>query len=195
MKTVILANAPGTELAPLSDQYCTALLPVTGKPLIEHTAESLALAGVEEAFVVVSPHADRVESLLGMGDKWGMKLEYVLTRGDESTSGILRDLKQKLGDEVLLLYADQIRTPFLSTFMEQSASNHPQTSVMATVNEKPTGALIIQLSDTVPFDLRVLTLAHLPLLLGDFSGLECLLLLPFQHLLTSDFGLLFLHVF
>ncbi|MEM7234847.1 MAG: NDP-sugar synthase [Planctomycetota bacterium] len=155
MKTVILANAPGTELAPLSDQYCTALLPVTGKPLIEHTAESLALAGVEEAFVVVSPHADRVESLLGMGDKWGMKLEYVLTRGDESTSEILRDLKQKLGDEVLLLYADQIRTPFLSTFMEQAASNHPQTSVMATVSEKPTGALIVQLNELDQFDLPV----------------------------------------
>lgn len=61
MKTLIFAAGLGTRLKPLTDTMPKALVPVCGRPLIEHVSRKLKASGVESAVVNVHHFADMVE--------------------------------------------------------------------------------------------------------------------------------------
>jgi len=61
---MVLAGGLGTRMKPLTDTLPKALVPVAGRPLIDHTLDRLAEAGVERAVVNVHHFADQVEDHL-----------------------------------------------------------------------------------------------------------------------------------
>lgn len=61
MKAMIFAAGLGTRLKPLTDTLPKALVPVCGKPLIEHVARKLLASGIDEAVVNIHYFADKVE--------------------------------------------------------------------------------------------------------------------------------------
>ena len=61
MKAMIFAAGLGTRLKPLTDTLPKALVPVCGKPLIEHVARKLQNAGVDDVVVNIHYFADKVE--------------------------------------------------------------------------------------------------------------------------------------
>ncbi len=74
MKAMIFAAGLGTRLKPITDTLPKALVPVGGKPLIEHVARKLKAAGVEEAVVNVHHFADKVEDWIGDQNIMKMKV-------------------------------------------------------------------------------------------------------------------------
>ena len=69
MKAMIFAAGLGTRLKPLTDTLPKALVPVCGRPLIEHVCRKLARAGISEAVVNVHHFAGQVEDWLA-GQDW-----------------------------------------------------------------------------------------------------------------------------
>jgi len=69
MKAVIFAAGLGTRLKPLTDTLPKALVPVCGKPLIEHVARKLFSAGIDEVVVNIHYFADKVEQWVA-GEEW-----------------------------------------------------------------------------------------------------------------------------
>jgi NDP-sugar pyrophosphorylase family protein len=61
MKAMIFAAGLGTRLKPITDTLPKALVPVCGKPLIEHICRKLMSAGISEAVVNVHHFADKIE--------------------------------------------------------------------------------------------------------------------------------------
>ena len=68
MKAMIFAAGLGTRLKPITDTLPKALVPVGGKPLIEHVCRKLKAAGVEDAVVNVHHFAEKVESWIAGQD-------------------------------------------------------------------------------------------------------------------------------
>lgn len=64
MKAMIFAAGLGTRLKPLTDTLPKALVPVYGKPLIEHVFRKLSAAGIDDFVVNVHHFADKVEQWL-----------------------------------------------------------------------------------------------------------------------------------
>lgn len=69
MKAMIFAAGLGTRLKPITDTLPKALVPVCGKPLLEHVCRKLADAGISEAVVNVHHFADKVEDWMA-GQDW-----------------------------------------------------------------------------------------------------------------------------
>jgi MurNAc alpha-1-phosphate uridylyltransferase len=61
---MVLAAGLGTRMRPLTDTMPKPLVPVGGKPLINHVLDRLAAAGVETAVVNVHHFADQIEQHL-----------------------------------------------------------------------------------------------------------------------------------
>lgn len=61
MKAMIFAAGLGTRLKPLTDTLPKALVPVCGKPLLEHVARKLLASGISEAVVNIHYFADKIE--------------------------------------------------------------------------------------------------------------------------------------
>jgi len=120
MRVIILADRLGRELPPLCDSTCPALLPLAGKPVLEHALDLLAAAGLKKAVVVIGPFAEQIRAFLGDGRRWGMAFDYWATRGEEEPAAVLAQLSKAPGD-TLFLRGDMLRTPCLAEFLAQAA--------------------------------------------------------------------------
>ncbi|SDW55008.1 NDP-sugar pyrophosphorylase, includes eIF-2Bgamma, eIF-2Bepsilon, and LPS biosynthesis proteins [Thiocapsa roseopersicina] len=107
-QAVLFADRLGSELIPLTERTSVALLPVAGKPMIEHALESLAKAGIRRILVVVSPFADEIQRVIGDGTRWGLRLTYTLTRGEEDPTAVIDRLGTRLDGPIVALRGDLI---------------------------------------------------------------------------------------
>lgn len=60
-KAMIFAAGLGTRLKPLTDSMPKALVPIAGKPLLQHTLEKLRAAGIHDVVINVHHFADMIE--------------------------------------------------------------------------------------------------------------------------------------
>ncbi|OQW93223.1 MAG: hypothetical protein BWK79_12295 [Beggiatoa sp. IS2] len=134
MKAIIFADRNGNELLPLTERTCVALLPIAAKPLIEYTLEALLTAGIHEVILVISAFADQLEKHLGTGERWGLQIEYVLSRGQELPSEMLVRLGSQLTEtEYLLLRADILRSAPIEPILAQ-AQLQPDKQFVVTID-------------------------------------------------------------
>jgi len=104
---VILAAGLGTRLLPLTENRPKAMIPVGGRPLIDHLLSALRDSGIERAIVVIGHGGERVASFVGDGSKWRMEVEYAIQRTYSGTADALRAAEGLLReDSFLLAYGD-----------------------------------------------------------------------------------------
>ncbi len=63
-KAMVLAAGLGTRMRPLTDRTPKPLVPVYGRPLLDHVLDALAVAGIPEAVVNVHHLAEQIEAHL-----------------------------------------------------------------------------------------------------------------------------------
>ena len=75
MKAMIFAAGLGTRLQPLTGKMPKALVPVSGKPLLEHVIEKLKDAGFDEIIVNVHHFSGQVVRFLAEKNNFGIRIE------------------------------------------------------------------------------------------------------------------------
>ena len=73
---VILAAGRGTRMGALTDLTPKPLLPLKGRPIIEHILTGLRAAGVDETVIITGYRGEQIETYLGNGTRLGMRLSY-----------------------------------------------------------------------------------------------------------------------
>ncbi|KIJ68987.1 hypothetical protein HYDPIDRAFT_36093 [Hydnomerulius pinastri MD-312] len=97
LQAVILADSFNKRFTPLTTHKPRCLLPVCNAPLLDWTFESLALAGVQEIFVICRSHADLVKAAI-KNSKWskpsaGLKIVPIVTAKETFSPGdAMRDI-------------------------------------------------------------------------------------------------------
>ncbi len=76
MKAMIFAAGLGTRLKPLTDTMPKALVPVEGKPLLQHAIEKLKAAGFNEIIVNVHHFAEQIIDFVEENDRFGVRIEF-----------------------------------------------------------------------------------------------------------------------
>lgn len=74
MKAMIFAAGLGTRLKPFTDHMPKALVPVAGKPMLEHVINKLKSAGVDEIVINVHHFAQQIIDFLKEKDNFGIKI-------------------------------------------------------------------------------------------------------------------------
>ncbi len=111
-KAVILAAGKGTRMGDLTRAKPKPLLPVQGKPILEHILEGLRSVGLREFFVVTRYCAEQVEAALGDGSRWGVSIHYGRQGDLPGTGKAVEPAREFVGDEPFLLtYGDILVKP------------------------------------------------------------------------------------
>lgn len=76
MKAMILAAGRGERMRPLTDHTPKPLLLAGGKPLVVWHLERLAQAGFSEVVINLAHLGEQIESALGSGETWGLRIRY-----------------------------------------------------------------------------------------------------------------------
>lgn len=110
MKGILLAGGSGSRLFPTSKSVSKQLLPVYDKPTIYYPLSTLMLAGIREILVISTPRdTPLIESLLGDGNKFGLKLSYKVQPNPEGIAQaflLAEDFLQ--GSPVCLILGDNL---------------------------------------------------------------------------------------
>ena len=108
MKAMILAAGHGERMRPLSDVTPKPLLQAGGKPLIVWTLERLRDGGIREIVINHAHLGAQIESALGDGDRYGVRIRYSPEREALETAGGIANALDLLGDSPFIAVAGDI---------------------------------------------------------------------------------------
>lgn len=126
MKAMILAAGYGKRLQPLTNKIPKPLLPVAGKPLLQHHIERLAAIGVTDLVINISWLAEQIESYFGDGSDYGVNIIWSRESEPLETGGGIHKALPLLGDQPFLLINGDVWTdfPFLSAVNYSLRADH-----------------------------------------------------------------------
>jgi dTDP-glucose pyrophosphorylase len=84
---VIMAGGRGTRLRPHTDDCPKPLLPVAGRPLLEHIIEGASREGFRRFVISVHYLGSKIEAHVGDGRQWGVDVDYIREESPLGTAG------------------------------------------------------------------------------------------------------------
>lgn len=143
MRALVFADRLGAELDPLTEKMSVPLLPVAGKELLIYAIEELAFAGIRDIVIVSTAHGEQVgASSLGDGQRWGVSIRYVLSRGEEPPSALWPRINLADAEALIAFRGDVLRSPAAETFLSQ-AQNKTGSYAFCGGDEDPRGSLFL----------------------------------------------------
>jgi dTDP-glucose pyrophosphorylase len=106
LDALIMAGGRGERLRPDTDDLPKPLIPVGGKPIIEHTLALLSRFGIQHVAISVNYLRDRIMEHLGNGDRFGLHIRYVREDAPLGTAGALALLDGLHHDALLMMNSD-----------------------------------------------------------------------------------------
>ena len=108
MQVVILAGGLGTRLMSVAPNTPKALVPVAGRPFIEHQFELLKRNGLTRVLLCVGHFANLVEAHVGDGSRFGVSVQYSYEDPGMllGTGGALINAIELLEESFLTMYGD-----------------------------------------------------------------------------------------
>jgi mannose-1-phosphate guanylyltransferase/phosphomannomutase len=108
MKAVVMAGGEGTRLRPLTSNQPKPMVPIVGKPCMEHILELLRDHGFEEIVVTVAFMPQAIRSYFGDGSNLGLQIEYSVEETPLGTAGSVRLASGRLEGTTLVISGDAL---------------------------------------------------------------------------------------
>ncbi len=107
-KVLILAGGEGVKFRPLTYELPKTLIPILGKPLLEHTISSLRGMGLSDIYISIGHLGDKIKEYFGDGSKFGVKLQYIGqgTNKRGTAQPLLAAREHFIDNPFLVLYGD-----------------------------------------------------------------------------------------
>ena len=108
MKAVVMAGGEGTRLRPLTSSRPKPMVPVAGRPVMEHILNLLRDHGITQVIVTVQYLSDQIEDYFGDGSDFGMELTYSVEPEPLGTAGSVRRCAADLQETFLVISGDAL---------------------------------------------------------------------------------------
>ena len=119
MKAVILAGGLGTRLRPLTNSKPKPMLPVGEKPILEHLVEWTKKGGIKSIVLCVSYLRKSIEDYFEDGKKFGVTIEYAISKKPLATAGQLKTAEEFIDNDFVCMYGDSIFNFSLRNMIKQ----------------------------------------------------------------------------
>jgi NDP-sugar pyrophosphorylase family protein len=148
MKGMILAAGEGRRLRPLTNYLPKPMLPVAGRPLLEHTIIHLRDCGITDLAINLHHLPAAVMDYFGDGSRWGVTLRYSVEERLLGSAGGVKRLQSFFNETFWVYYGDV----FTWADLRPMLALHRQSGVLATMGlyrvSDPWNRGIVRLDDT-----------------------------------------------
>ncbi|HLZ56202.1 MAG TPA: mannose-1-phosphate guanyltransferase [Ktedonosporobacter sp.] len=108
MKAVVMAGGEGSRLRPLTIRRPKPMVPIVGKPVMEHILNLLKRHGITEVIVTVQYLASNIEDYFGNGSQFGMRVTYSREDVPLGTAGSVKNAEEQLTEPFLVISGDAL---------------------------------------------------------------------------------------
>ena len=108
MRAVVMAGGEGTRLRPLTSNQPKPMVPIVGKPCMEHILELLRKHGFTDVVVTVAFLPQAIRGYFGDGSSLGLEIEYSVEEVPLGTAGSVRLASGRLDDTTLIISGDAL---------------------------------------------------------------------------------------
>ena len=150
MKVVILAGGFGTRLAEYTDSIPKPMVPIGGKPIIDHIMQIYSNHGHKDFYVALGYKGEIIEEYFKDNDLWNINL--IKTGSNSMTGGRLKRLQKIIGKErFMLTYGDGLSNINISELIAFHKKHGKLVTVSAVRPPARFGALKINGSEVINF--------------------------------------------
>ncbi len=133
-RAMILAAGRGTRLRPLTDRTPKPLLPVAGRPFLEHILAFLRAGGVQEVVLNLHHLGHLIERHLGDGTRFGVRVRYSWEDPILDTGGGIKRAEPFLaGEPFVVVNGDSL----LDLELAEVVTRHREGGAIATMLVRP----------------------------------------------------------
>ena len=118
MKAVVMAGGEGTRLRPLTSNQPKPMVPIVGRPCMEHIVALLKLHGIDDVLVTLAFMPQAIRTYFGDGDAFGVRMQYSVEESPAGTAGSVGLAAEALDDTFLVISGDALCDVDLSALVE-----------------------------------------------------------------------------
>jgi mannose-1-phosphate guanylyltransferase/phosphomannomutase len=108
VKAVVLAGGEGTRLRPLTSNQPKPMVPIAGKPCMEHILELVRRNGITEVVATLAYMPQVIRGYFGEGSHLGVELDYSVEEVPAGTAGSVKLLEHYLDDTFVVVSGDAL---------------------------------------------------------------------------------------
>jgi mannose-1-phosphate guanylyltransferase / phosphomannomutase len=108
MRAVVMAGGEGTRLRPLTSNQPKPMVPIVGKPCMEHIVELLRTHGFDDVIVTVAFMPQAIRGYFGAGESHGVSIRYSVEESPAGTAGSVKLAEEALDETFLVISGDAL---------------------------------------------------------------------------------------
>jgi mannose-1-phosphate guanylyltransferase/phosphomannomutase len=137
MKAVIMAGGEGTRLRPQTSNLPKPMLPLVGRPMMEHIVSLLRRHGITDIVVTVAFLPNAIRSYFGDGSELGVRMVYATEETPLGTAGSVRNAQEELTERFLVISGDVLTDIDLSAIIAFHEKNEALATIALCAVENP----------------------------------------------------------
>lgn len=118
MKAVVMAGGEGTRLRPLTSNQPKPMVPIVGKPCMEHILELLRRHDLTDVVVTLAFMPQAIRSYFGDGEGLGVNVSYSVEESPLGTAGSVKQAVGEAEDTILVISGDALCDIDLTALIE-----------------------------------------------------------------------------
>jgi mannose-1-phosphate guanylyltransferase / phosphomannomutase len=137
MKAVVMAGGEGSRLRPLTSGIPKPLVPVVGKPVMEHILRLLRNHGITDVIVTLQYLGSAIRDYFGDGSDFGVDITYVVEDSPLGTAGSVKNAQEFLGEPFIVISGDALTDIDLSKVMTYHQEKRAAATIVLTSVSNP----------------------------------------------------------
>lgn len=160
---VIMAGGIGRRLRPRTENCPKPLLPVAGKPMLEHIIERARLDGVEHFILAIHYLGHMIEEYFGDGSRWQVRIDYLREQAPLGTAGAISLLRPRPEVPFIVTNGDVLTDIRYSELLNFHVHHDAVATMAVRVHEwqHPFGVVQTQGVDIVGFEEKPVARTHI----------------------------------
>jgi mannose-1-phosphate guanylyltransferase/phosphomannomutase len=137
MKAVIMAGGEGTRLRPQTSNQPKPMLPLVGRPMMEHIVSLLRRYGIDDIVVTVAFLPNAIRNYFGNGSELGVRMVYATEETPLGTAGSVRNAMDELDERFLVISGDVLTDVDLGAMVRFHEKNEALATIGLCAVENP----------------------------------------------------------
>ena len=141
---VIVAGGPGIRLASVAGDLPKVLVPVGGKPVLQHQLELAVGAGIDEVTIFAGHLAEKIHHFVGDGSRFGLRVRIFTEKEPMGNAGALLQSLDLLPEHYFVVYGDLMLAVDLQRIAKRHIDRKADFTMLVHPNDHPQDSDLVE---------------------------------------------------